>query len=370
MSRVIVLLGFVAGSSAWACSGLTCEAVVVRVPKAGSTIPSNAPAVGVQLTVFSDVSIDGGIEHPQTTTTPFSLRGPDGGLVMGPRVEPDLGVFVTTTLVEGAWAMRLDDSSPCFAESGFSVGPPSPVPTVAGTVSLVETFWFPPAFSGCTGPYPAHQMARLRIEASPEMVPWLPVVRWEVLVDGANVTTSGFGRVSDEPFDSTPNALFRTFNSIAVQCGDTLDGGTPDGGASGGPDARYLRPGLHEVKVLARILGVSAPIPTNTLQVNLLCTPPPEEDAGTDAGSMVMEDAGTDAGSTLTEDAGSAPAVDAGSVADAGTTTGPPANGCSTVTGLEFFAFLLVWLRRRALIRPRLPAGRTEPSTLLRGASA
>ncbi len=331
MIRLVPLLGLLASSSAWACSGLTCEAVVVRVPKAGSTIPSNAPAVGVQLTVFSDVSIDGGIEHFQTTT-PFSVRGPDGGLVIGPRVEPALGVFIATTLVEGRWSMSLDNSSPCFAESGFVVGPPSPLPTVAGTVALVETLWFPPAFSGCTGPYPAHQMGRLRIEASPEMRPWLPLVRWEVLVDGSNVTTSRFGRVSDEPFDPMPSALFRTFNSFAVQCGDLLDGGVPDGGASGGLDARYLRPGLHEVKVLARILGVSAPVSTNALQVNLVCTPPPEPDAG----SMVVADAG------------SAADVDAGSVADAGTNTGPPASGCSTVTGFEFFALLLVWMRRRA----------------------
>ncbi|MDP2270980.1 MAG: hypothetical protein Q8K32_09635 [Archangium sp.] len=331
LSRMVLLVGLVSGSGAWACSGLTCEAVVVRVPKAGSTIPSNAPAVGVQLTVFSDVSIDGGIEHPQTTTTPFSLRGPDGGLVMGPRVESALGVFVATTLVEGAWSMSLDDSSPCFAGSGFAVGPPAPLPAVAGTVSLVETLWFPSAYSGCTGPYPDQQIARLRIEASPEMVPWLPLVRWEVLVDGSNVTTSGFGRVSDEPFDPTPNALFRTFNSIAVQCGEALDGGTADGGPAGVPDARYLRPGLHEVKVLARILGVSAPIPTNTLQVNLVCTPPPAEDAGTIA----------------TEDAGSTPTVDAGSVADGGSTAGPPPSGCSAVTGLELFALLLVWMRRR-----------------------
>ncbi len=321
MFRLTLMVGLMGGAKAWACPGLTCEAVVVRVPRAGSTIPSNAPAVGVQLTVFGDVSIDGGIEHSQTTTTPFSLRGPDGGQVLGPRVEPELGVFVATPLVEGSWAMRLDDSSLCFAESGFAVGPPSPLPTVAGTVSMVETFWFPPAYSGCTGPYPAHQMGRLRIEASPEMVPWLPLVRWEVLVDGSNVTTSGFGRISDEPFDPTPNALFRTFNSLAVQCGDMLDGGVPDdGGASGGLDARYLRPGLHEVKVLARILGLNAPVASNVLQVNLVCTPP-VEDAGTDAGSFV---------------------------ADAGSSAGPPQSGCSATSGLEVFALVLLWLRRRA----------------------
>lgn len=314
--RAVLVVGLLVGARAFACSGLTCEAVVVPVPKAGSTIPSNAPAVGVQRTVFSDVLVDGGIEHSTQTAEPLVLRGPDGGLVTGLGVDTVIGVFVATTLVEGSWSMVLEESSSCRVDTRFSVGRSAPLPTVAGAVSLVETLFFPQGTSGCTGAFPAQQIARLRIDASPEMIPWLPLARWEVEVDGANVATSGFGRVSEQPLDFTPNPWFRTFNSFAVQCGLVLDAGVV------GPDPRYLQPGLHEVKVLARILGVSTPILTNVLQVDVPCTPP-AEDAGVDEG------------------------IDAGSSADAGSRVGPAPSGCSTATGLEFFGLTVVLMRRR-----------------------
>lgn len=326
MMRVTLVLGVLGAARAWACPGLTCGDLVLPVPPAGSTIPSNAPALGVQRTIFGDVLIDGGIEHLTATSAPLQLRGPDGGLVVGASVEAQFGVFVTTPLSEGGWSMTLDESV-CSVDAGFVVGPAAPLPTVAATVSLVETEWIP-AFEGmtsCNGPYPAQQAVRLRIDASPEMRPWLSLARWELEVDGVNATTARFGRVTAQPSDPPPALPFPRFNVFTVQCGDVPDGGT----------ALRFQPGVHAVRVFARILGVANRIPSDTLLVNVLCTPP---DAGVDA------------------------AVDAGPVVDAGMTTvdggmadpielpgyqpTPGPSGCSSVAGGELLAFVLFWSRR------------------------
>lgn len=249
--RLTLVMGLVAGAKAWACSGLTCESVVVPVPTAGTKIPSNAPAVGVQQTVFSDVAVDGGIEYRPASTLPLVLRGPDGGVVMGQGVEQTHGVFVATTLIEGPWSMSLDVG--CPVDAGFTVGPPAPLPAVAATVLLVETNWLPQsAASTCTGPTPARQLVRLRIEPSAEMTPWLPLARWEVEVNGTNRRTFGFGSFGLQSFP---------FDGFDVQCG-------------GPQDARYLQPGRHEVKVRARILGVNEPIESGVVEVDVTCAPP------------------------------------------------------------------------------------------------
>ncbi len=311
MHRLTLVAVLVVGAKAWACSGLTCGAVAIPVPAAGATIPVNATAVGVQRTIFSDALIDGGIEYQSPTAETLQLRAPDGGLVTGPAVDSQIGVFIDTTLSPGSWSMALGQPV-CPTNSQFTVGAAAALPTLSATVTLSETFFTREVvgFNSCYGPRPAQQVARLRIEPSVEMQPWLALARWELQVDGANVNTSMFGAITAQAFDPAPSLPSHSLNVFTVQCGETPDGG--------GPDARYLQPGLHEVKVQARILGVSTPIPTNVLQVNLVCTAPPKADAGT----MVP--------------------------ADAGTNIGPPASGCSSVAGLEFFAFLLVWLRRRA----------------------
>jgi hypothetical protein len=340
--RLTLVLGVLGAARAWACPGLTCDDLVLPVPAAGTEIPSNAPAVGVQRTIFGDVLIDGGIEHLTATSAPLQLRGPDGGLVVGAPVEAQLGVFVATPLSEGAWSMALDDSW-CNPDAGFVVGPAAPLPTVAATVSLVETQWIP-AFEGmtsCNGPYPAQQAVRLRIDASPEMRPWLSLARWELEVDGVNATTARFGRVTAQSYDPPPAPPFPRFNVFTVQCGDVPDGGT----------AQRFQPGVHAVRVFARILGVAGRIPSDTLLVNVLCTPPDAD---------VVPDAGASDG-----DAGVAPLdasldVDAGMAADGGITEpaqsagcqpapGPPQSGCSSAGGFEFLAFALLWLRRRAI---------------------
>lgn len=286
--RLTLVVGLVAGAKAWACSGLTCESVVVPVPRAGSTIPSNAPAVGVQRTIFGDVTVDGGIEYRSGTAVALALMGPDGGLVTGRAVEAELGTFVATPLVEGPWSVQLDEG--CPVDAGFVVGPAAPMPAVSATVSLVETIWFSQVNgSTCSDPMPARQVAQLRIEPSVEMRPWLPLARWEVEVDGANVRTSGFGGLSTLPLDLAPTEGQTFLNAFDVQC-------------AGATDARYLQPGRHEVKVIARILGVSEPIQSRVLDVDVKCDP-------------------------------------------------PSGCSCTTVTGLEFFALLLVWLRRRCFVR-------------------
>ena len=173
------------------------------------------------------------------------------------------------------------------------------------------------------------------------MLPWLPLARWELEVDGVNATTAGFGRVTAQPYQQAPRVPFQSLNVFTVQCAELPDGGV----------APRFQPGIHAVQVFARILGVAAPIASNTLQVDVVCTPP-------DAGAAGEVDAGVDAGSVPESDAGSVPA-DAGSPADGGMTASScqPAAGaqssCSSVAGIEVLGFALLWLFRRH--RPARP---------------
>lgn len=325
MTRLALVVGVLGASRAWACSGLTCSSLVVPVPQSGSEIPSNAPAVGVQRTIFADVLIDGGIEYLPPTMAALQLRGPDGGFIVGPAVEPQLGVFVQTALSPGSWSMRLDDTN-CGTDAGFTVGAAAPLPTAAATLSLVETTWAPAfeGFNSCYGPYSAQQVVRLRIEASPEMRPWLSLARWALELDGVEVMTSGFGRVKALPYDPSPLVPSPQLNVFTVGCG-----AVPDGGA-----VPRLQPGIHSARMVARILGVAGQIPSNALQLDVVCTPP-----------VVIIDAGVDGGVDARVDA------DAGSAAGPGRQPSPAAQGggCSSASGLGVLAVAFFWFRRRRL---------------------
>ena len=328
MNRWLLAMGVVA-TAAWPCSGVTCETMVVTVPRTGSVIPSNAPAVGVQQALFSESSVDGG-----TLATPMSgtllLEGSGGGFT-APLLASDVGLFLAppSLPVGSTWRLSMQGTpqGQCSADGGFTVGPAAPLPTSSALVVLVGTH-FQPAETGtssCAGPRSALQVAQLRITPTAEMTPWLPLARWELEVDGQNIATSAFGRLGPGPYEASAIGpwLWVPVSTFAVQC-QPVDGGSPE----------RLQPGAHSVRLLARIAGVSAPVPSNTLPVQIDCAPAGELDAGLgepdDAGSAVSD---FDAGSSDS---------DAGTPNRRSTTA-----GCTAVGGLQLLALALLLRRRR-----------------------
>jgi len=200
------------------------------------------------------------------------------------------------------------------SEGLLTFGSPAPLPTVSATIALDNSTVKPGRSSFCGGPLGVVEHFQLRIDASPEMHPWLPLARWELEIDGQNYSTSGFGRITTAtcvgvPAESGPHPI----DTFHVQCVTPADGGSLDARLDSRP---------HQVRLLARIVGVDDPISSNTLTVIPEC---------------VFPDAGTNA-------------FDAGSrVNDAGQNPAPPPMGCGcdSTPWLSGLLLLSALLRRR-----------------------
>lgn len=347
MVRGLLVSGLVlAANVAWACPGLGCGARTV--PSGGSTIPQNAPAIGVQRAYFGSETSDGGTwVFPATTLQP-TLRG-DGGIVVTAGVPSDVGTFIAPPgwAVGSSWSLEFTDStmgSGCVASSQFTIGPPAPLPTVAATITKLESAWESAQVNSCGG-FPEAQLVRFRIQPSAEMQPWLALARWELEVDGRNANAAPFGTVPAggyAPQLSPQSRAFRPLNIMQVECN---------------PGPSGIGPGLHAVRFLARIEGVASPIASNTLMVQVACTPPDggRPDSGLpDASFFPPDDAGSrpDASIIVPVIDGGSAASDAGAiVSDGGAAvlSGPLAGpGCSSgPAAVSSLALVALWCVRR-----------------------
>jgi hypothetical protein len=316
--------------------------------------------------------------------------GTGGGVVSLPTVNSNVGVFVGTPAwqVGSTWRIEYAETEPgapatCQADSEFVIGPAAPLPTVSSTVTELDSEWVPASRTGC-GAFPEAQLVRFRVQPTAEMVPWLPLARWELEVDGRNVSAAPFGSVLDAGLEvgSSGQQAFLPLNVLQVECNPA----TPNS----------IGPGLHAVRFLALIEGIGSPIPSNTVMVQVACTPSDggrpdagQPDAGQpDASFWPLDDGGFpsnppgDGGGGFQPDAsvlppwdggGGGAGADAGAVAldagapgmDAGPQTPPivldggastvssplPPGGCSSVPfALAPGLLLVLWLhaRRRA----------------------
>lgn len=346
LAKVTVLAAVLAARVAWPCSGATCEQYFGPVPGPGSTVPANAPALGVQLAQYSESAWDGG-----TSVTVgigpvgVSLLHADGGAVAATTVpqshefwlELDAGLTQGDTLT-----LTTDFGGNCPASSTVLVGAPAPLPASSATVRLANLRVREGLGGFCGGPLGVVQHAQLTLEAAAEMVPWLPLARWELEVDGQNYATSDFGAVTSTPRTGVPaESGLHPIDTFHVQCRPPADGGSLD--------AR-LSAGTHQVRLLARIVGVPVPVPSNTLTVTLDCVPTADDDGGT---LVLPEDGGQppDDGGLTSLDAGSGPADGGtGGPGDggAGSTTPPPAGcGCGALPLPAALVALLALGRRR-----------------------
>jgi len=180
-------------------------------------------------------------------------------------------------LVEGEVLRAYAGSNQCVSEGFLTFGPPAALPTVAATIALDNATVQPGRGDLCGGPLGVVEHFQLRIDATAEMHPWLPLTRWELEIDGQNYATSSFGRITTAtrigvPAESGPHPI----DTFHVQCVPPPDGGSLDARLDSRP---------HRVRLIARIVGLEDPVPSNTLTVSPDCTLP-------DAGVDVANDAG------------------------------------------------------------------------------
>lgn len=265
-------------SVVWPCSGQTCSAHVAPVPRTGTVIPWNTPAIGVQRAFFGSITADAGTAVWPLTPLVAELRT-DGGTVSASFIASNVGTFIQppTWAVGSSWSLDFSDDAGfregvCVSPSTqFTVGPPAPIPTVAATITELDSQWSAGEPRHPCTEYPTVQLVRFRIEPTAEMQPWVALARWELEVDGRNANASPFGLVPAAGYDPeiSRSWTYRQFNLLQVEC-------------EPGPSA--IGPGLHSVRFLARIEGLSEPVPSNTLVVNVVCTPPDGGPAALDGG--------------------------------------------------------------------------------------
>ncbi len=348
VGAVVVLVS----RTALPCAGSTCFDFFQGVPRSGFTIPVNAPAIGVQRALFATRSPDGGtFVLPSTSQRPQvrQVFRQDGGVVLGgavalPDVNSNVGVFVGVPAWQVGSTWRIEYSEPgtlgatCQADSEFIIGPAAPLPTVSSMVTELDSEWVPSSRTSCGG-FPEAQLVRFRLSPTAEMMPWLPLARWELEVDGRKVSAAPFSDVPDAGLMSGAffGQAYLPLNVLRVECNPT----TPNS----------IGPGRHAVRLLALIEGIASPIPSNTVMVQVACTPSDggRPDAGLpdasfwpidDGGFPVPPDASTpwDGGGGSHPDASVLPPWDGGgggAALDAGQVGGLDAGAQGTDAGTQ-----------------------------------
>lgn len=327
---VLVVVGLTAGV-AWPCSGPPCSALLESVPRNGATIPANAPAVGVQRAVFGVNTPDGGTWTLPPTAQTFTLKRVDGGVVSLTPVASTFGVFgAASSFTPGSeWELDFTEASGGCpgVTSRFVIGPAAPLPATSATLAFVDSRWIPDSGSSSCGASPAMQLARLRVTPTSDMEPWLALARWDLEVDGRLAGAAPYGAVPAGAYEpeATQAPFFLPINIVPITC---------QGGG--------ITPGMHQVRLLARLEGVAMPIASNTLSLQIDCVPGGAPDAG-----VVAQPDGGDAGAQTDDpDGGRAIVIDGG----ARLVSGPVAPGCSASPDaalLVLGAFVLTLLSRR-----------------------
>jgi len=207
---------------AFPCSGLTCEATFATIPAAGSTIPANAPAVGVRATTFSASTADGGTDVRTSEVTSSSLKLSTGVTVLQvPTVVSDaLLFFPDGGLVVGSSYNVAFSTGSCAGDGGFTVGAAAPLPTASAVLalsSLVIDQGNPGAV--CGGNFGPTQASLLSVAATAEMLPWLALARWELEIDGQNWSTANYGYIKAAPQVGTYSGYRGAVDSFNVKCG-------------------------------------------------------------------------------------------------------------------------------------------------------
>ena len=264
MMRALLVLGVMAPAGAWACAGLACR--FVPALDDGGTMPANVPAVIVTsgTTPFFDFDVaDAG----------FELRRANGELVPSTLIAEEHGrrVSIRPTIgLEAGESFTVKYPAGCgrgpSAVATFSTTSAQPLPTSIGTLSVKAVGHGQisiPEGNSCIeqmeGAY-----AQLAFTPSAELLPFLAVTHWALLVDGKPWA-------DEEPGTMRASGLLGPIRSqgqfhLAPR---VLEVYTPC------PGSGRLGPGLgaHTSELKAYISGVVEPL-TTSVTFTLACTGP------------------------------------------------------------------------------------------------
>jgi hypothetical protein len=190
------------------------------------------------------------------------------------------GGFLQTLQADAGQELRLEWTTQvidaCSGTQRFTVGPPASMPTTSAELRLDGFRMWEGGFNNCGGPAGRVQYAELSHEVTPEMQPWLGLARWELEIDGQTWGSTEYGSLGHP----TQFEAMHSIRDFHVQCVDGV----------GGEGDNRLRRGTHSARLVAHILGVSAPIPSNTISIAFDCTttgaPPARPSAGCSAVSV------------------------------------------------------------------------------------
>ena len=155
-------------------------------------------------------------------------------------------------------------------ESLISIGPPAPLPSSVGELRLMERREeFLGGFNSCGGPAGANVFARLGVVPSEELLPWLPVTRFVLRVDGAEWARLSYGLILPDGGVAPDSSQFlgHSITRVHAQC-PNQDAGFPLVGGGVDPGVRV---GRHVAQLEAFIAGSDASIEPATLDFELLC---------------------------------------------------------------------------------------------------
>ncbi len=266
-----------------ACGGPTCEAVSYAFLE-GAELPANVAGIGAP-------TFESGSWGNSTRPLFQKLRGAtltaDGGASRAlPALVDDAGLFSGWAIPGGlqtgeSYLLELEAGG-CLARDGggarptrrgFRAGPVTPFPESLGTVTAsqaeIRDAW---TQGGSTCSY-GQRSAIISLQVAPtaELVPFLPVTRWELFVDGKSWVQAGYGEVSADgtvfhpkvnaPGNYSPPEDDRRLDSVYAPCE---------------PVAGGLAPGEHSLQLVAHVAGRPR-IEGSTLTVNMNCDLPSED---------------------------------------------------------------------------------------------
>lgn len=177
-------------------------------------------------------------------------------------------------------------------ETSFDVGPTAAGPIAAGQLTIIAqsvgAVQAATVCGSCTRPIAA-AYADIAFDPAADLIPFLPVTSFSVLVDGVQWARVGYGRLRAdggiEGWSLSRREPFRIFAACHPSAGWGEDNG--------------VTPGPHAIQVAAHIAGGSSDPPVAATSVMLDCTgwesvivPPACWHAGSDAGAGSSDDAG------------------------------------------------------------------------------
>jgi hypothetical protein len=232
-------------SPARACSLAPCFGVYTA-PGQGTTVPGNLPALfqGVRDFVMSTVS----------TPVLTNAAGEVVPLLVSEDTEGRL-LSVPSTLAPGAYTFTtantcLEPYGPAPAQ--FQVTDPAPLPSAVGTVTVSSPSRQTITVSNGGSCYEtvAADVVGLTIDYDPALVPFLPVAKHTLTVDGELWLATPYGATAVD----IPGANVRQITALYRR----PDLGPPYGASW----ASGIGPGHHQAELVVSIAGMAAPLPS------------------------------------------------------------------------------------------------------------